>query len=217
MGIVSRIDEMASVQGVDSSAAKKAFEQREELERIQALATLEERLGELVAGGAQGGVIARARAGASSILSEHARATETLSRIRLALMSGWTPEKTLDSVRAAIAAFDGASTSGTKTPMGGNARLIQRVVASHFHIDISRLLGFERYKSVAFARHLAMYLCRSRLAMSFPELGRAFTYRDHTSIISGVRKIEALIRADDAHTIESLGVLTQRLDAFDGK
>jgi chromosomal replication initiation ATPase DnaA len=44
---------------------------------------------------------------------------------------------------------------------------------------------------VAFARHVAMYLCKQRLKCSFPELGRAFGNRDHTTVMSAVRKIEA--------------------------
>jgi chromosomal replication initiator protein len=41
-----------------------------------------------------------------------------------------------------------------------------------------------------------MYLCKQRLKCSFPELGRAFGNRDHTTVISGVRKIEQLRSSD---------------------
>ena len=37
-----------------------------------------------------------------------------------------------------------------------------------------------------------MYLCRQRLKCSFPELGRAFGNRDHTTVMSAVRRVEAL-------------------------
>jgi hypothetical protein len=36
-----------------------------------------------------------------------------------------------------------------------------------------------------------MYLCKQRLKCSFPELGRAFGNRDHTTVMSAVRKVEA--------------------------
>jgi chromosomal replication initiator protein len=36
-----------------------------------------------------------------------------------------------------------------------------------------------------------MYLCKQRLKCSFPELGRAFGGRDHTTVMSAVRKIES--------------------------
>ncbi|HEX9296473.1 MAG TPA: helix-turn-helix domain-containing protein, partial [Polyangiaceae bacterium] len=61
----------------------------------------------------------------------------------------------------------------------------------HFHLRSNDLLSKDRHKSVAFARHVAMYLCKSRLKCSFPELGRAFGNRDHTTVMSAVRKIES--------------------------
>jgi chromosomal replication initiator protein len=67
---------------------------------------------------------------------------------------------------------------------------IQRAVCHHFHLRSNDLLSKDRHKSVAFARHVAMYLCKSRLKCSFPELGRAFGNRDHTTVMSAVRKIE---------------------------
>lgn len=68
---------------------------------------------------------------------------------------------------------------------------IQRAVCHHFHLRSTDLISKDRHKSVAFARHVAMYLCKQRLKCSFPELGRAFGNRDHTTVMSAVRKIEA--------------------------
>jgi len=68
---------------------------------------------------------------------------------------------------------------------------IQRAVCSHFRLSSNELLSKDRHKSVAFARQVAMYLCRQRLKCSFPELGRAFGNRDHTTVMSAVRRIEA--------------------------
>jgi chromosomal replication initiator protein len=68
---------------------------------------------------------------------------------------------------------------------------IQRAVCHHFHLRSTDLVSKDRHKSVAFARHVAMYLCKQRLKCSFPEIGRAFGNRDHTTVMSAVRKIEA--------------------------
>src|SRR5690606_22041084 len=79
---------------------------------------------------------------------------------------------------------------------------IQRAVCGHFRLTNAELLSKDRHKSVAFARQVAMYLCRQRLKCSFPELGRAFGNRDHTTVMSAVRRVEALRRKDpqvDAH------------------
>jgi chromosomal replication initiator protein len=91
---------------------------------------------------------------------------------------------------------------------------IQRAVCSHFRLSSSNLLSKDRHKSVAFARQVAMYLCRQRLKCSFPELGRAFGNRDHTTVMSAVRRIEAQALRDPqvkAH----LEAIEQRLAASD--
>ena len=51
---------------------------------------------------------------------------------------------------------------------------IQRAVCNHFRLTNAELLSKDRHKSVAFARQVAMYLCRQRLRCSYPELGRSF-------------------------------------------
>ncbi len=79
---------------------------------------------------------------------------------------------------------------------------IQKAVCSHFRVTSAELLSKDRHRSVAFARQVAMYLCRQRLKSSFPELGRAFGNRDHTTVMSAVRKVESLRKTDpqvDAH------------------
>jgi chromosomal replication initiator protein len=87
---------------------------------------------------------------------------------------------------------------------------IQRAVCSHFRLSNSELLSKDRHKSVAFARQVAMYLCRQRLKCSFPELGRAFGNRDHTTVMSAVRRVEAL-RARDPQVNAHLEAIEQKL------
>jgi chromosomal replication initiator protein len=87
---------------------------------------------------------------------------------------------------------------------------IQRAVCSHFRLSNSELLSKDRHKSVAFARQVAMYLCRQRLKCSFPELGRAFGNRDHTTVMSAVRRVEAL-RQRDPQVNAHLEAIEQKL------
>lgn len=86
----------------------------------------------------------------------------------------------------------------TSNPRASEAGVddIQRVVCHHFKLRTSDLCSKDRHKSIAFARHVAMYLCKQRLKCSFPELGRAFGNRDHTTVMSAVRKVEALRTSD---------------------
>jgi chromosomal replication initiator protein len=87
---------------------------------------------------------------------------------------------------------------------------IQRAVCSHFRLTSADLMSKDRHKSVAFARQVAMYLCRQRLKSSFPELGRAFGNRDHTTVMSAVRRVESL-RKRDPEVAAHLEAIERRL------
>ena len=91
---------------------------------------------------------------------------------------------------------------------------IQRAVCHHFHLASRELVSKDRHKTVAFARHVAMYLCKSRLKSSFPELGRAFGGRDHTTVMSAVRKIEAQ-RDHDPELRAHLEAIERKLSVAD--
>ncbi len=87
---------------------------------------------------------------------------------------------------------------------------IQRAVCSHFRLSTAELLSKDRHKSVAFARQVAMYLCRQRLKCSYPELGRAFGNRDHTTAMSAVKRVEGL-RHTDPQVNAHLEAIEQKL------
>jgi chromosomal replication initiator protein len=89
---------------------------------------------------------------------------------------------------------------------------IQRAVCHHFKLKASDLTSKDRHKSIAFARHVAMYLCKTRLKCSLPELGRAFGGRDHTTVLAAVRKVDGL-RATSSELRAHLDVLETRLGA----
>jgi chromosomal replication initiator protein len=106
--------------------------------------------------------------------------------IRLAAKSSLTSRR----VDLAFAKAELSATTTTR-PQLMSVEDVQRLVCHHFHIRSTDLTSKDRHKTVAFARHVAMYLCKQRLKCSFPELGRAFGGRDHTTVMSAVRKIEA--------------------------
>jgi chromosomal replication initiator protein len=87
---------------------------------------------------------------------------------------------------------------------------VQRVVGHHFRVTHSELVGKERHRRIALARHVAMYLCKHSLRCSYPEIGRAFGGRDHTTVMSGVRRIEDL-RENDAEVRAHLEALRKKL------
>ena len=55
-----------------------------------------------------------------------------------------------------------------------------------------------------------MYLCKQRLKCSFPELGRAFGNRDHTTVMSAVRKV-GLLRGTDPEVRAHIEALERKL------
>ncbi len=127
--------------------------------------------------------------------------------IRLAAKSSLTGR----AVDMAFAKGELAATNAVR-PQLMSVEDIQRAVCHHFHLRSSDLVSKDRHKSVAFARHVAMYLCKQRLKCSFPELGRAFGNRDHTTVMSAVRKIEAQ-RDTDPEVRAHLEALERKLAA----
>src|SRR4051812_24953204 len=82
------------------------------------------------------------------------------------------------------------------SPAGLTIEAIQREVASYFDIKLHDLKGPKRHRAVAHPRMIAMYLARRLTAMSFPEIGSRFGGKDHSTVISAVRKIERLVQSD---------------------
>jgi chromosomal replication initiator protein len=69
---------------------------------------------------------------------------------------------------------------------------IQKVVAEHFHIKPSEMRAKSRAKNVTYPRQIAMQLCRELTELSFPEIGRHFGGRDHTTVIHACKQIERI-------------------------
>jgi chromosomal replication initiator protein len=78
------------------------------------------------------------------------------------------------------------------TPTGLTIESIQREVAAYFDIKLHDLKGPKRHRAVAHPRMIAMFLARKLTSMSYPEIGSRFGGKDHSTVISAVRKIERL-------------------------
>jgi chromosomal replication initiator protein len=83
---------------------------------------------------------------------------------------------------------------------------IQKTVADHFSLKQADLLSERRTRVVARPRQIAMWLCKQHTTRSYPDIGRRFGGRDHTTVLHGVRKIEELMALDDqiARDVETL-------------
>lgn len=83
---------------------------------------------------------------------------------------------------------------------------IQRVVARHYNVSKQELVSNRRTRVIVKPRQIAMYLAKTMTPRSFPEIGRRFGGRDHTTVLHAVRKIEDLIGNDTklGHEVELL-------------
>ncbi len=68
--------------------------------------------------------------------------------------------------------------------------VIQRVTCQHFNLKIADLKGAKRNRGVVVPRMIAMFLTRKLTQLSFPDIGRAFGDRDHSTVMHACRKIE---------------------------
>lgn len=70
---------------------------------------------------------------------------------------------------------------------------IIRNVCNHYKISPSQLRGQKRDSLFVFPRQVAMYLLKKELGFTFSQIGNILGGRDHTTVIHGVNKIEALV------------------------
>ena len=73
---------------------------------------------------------------------------------------------------------------------------IARVVATHYQMTMEEIKSKNNSRAVAVPRQIAMYLCKRLTKASFPEIGREFGGKHHTTVMHSVDKIEALQKED---------------------
>jgi chromosomal replication initiator protein len=89
-------------------------------------------------------------------------------------------------------------------PVGISIEQIQQAVAAHYRLRVDELTSKNNARQIAVPRQVAMYLCKRLTKHSFPEIGRGFGGKHHTTVIHSVDKIEALVLRDQVfHRIVS--------------
>ena len=73
---------------------------------------------------------------------------------------------------------------------------IQKKVSSYYNISLSDMASTRRFISIARPRQIAMFLCKELTSYSYPEIGKAFGGKDHTTVIHAVKKIESILEID---------------------
>ena len=73
---------------------------------------------------------------------------------------------------------------------------IQTIVCKFFKISKNEMLSARRSRYLVRPRQTAIYLAKLLTSKSLPEIGRAFSNRDHTTVIHSVKTIERLRQED---------------------
>ena len=73
---------------------------------------------------------------------------------------------------------------------------IQKRVAAHYGIRVLDMFSARRARNIARPRQVAMYLTKNLTSLSYPEIGRQFGGRDHTTVMHAVKTIETLTLSD---------------------
>ena len=91
------------------------------------------------------------------------------------------------------------------------AERIIDLTAEMFGFEIEQITGGSRRRPLVDARQVAMYVTRNMTDLSFPDIGKAFGNRDHTTVMHAVRKIEARM-GERQQIFDKVTELQQRLN-----
>ncbi|WP_371157948.1 chromosomal replication initiator protein DnaA [Jannaschia sp. 2305UL9-9] len=89
---------------------------------------------------------------------------------------------------------------------------IMKKTCEHYNLRMSDMTSARRSRSVARPRQMAMYLSKKLTPRSYPEIGRKFGGKDHTTVLYAVRKIEELIAAEP-QIAEDAELLQRKLES----
>ncbi len=89
---------------------------------------------------------------------------------------------------------------------------IQRTVCEYYRLDRNEMSSKRRARAVARPRQVAMYLAKVMTPRSYPEIGRKFGGRDHSTVIHAVKLVEQL-RGEDSEMDNDVRMLLRQLES----
>lgn len=84
----------------------------------------------------------------------------------------------------------------SERPEGLTMDRIARTVASRYKLTVDEMKSKSNSRAIALPRQVAMYLCKRLTNHSFPEIGREFGGKHHTTVMHSCEKIEQLTKDD---------------------
>ena len=70
------------------------------------------------------------------------------------------------------------------------------LVADYYNLTPSIVTGNSHTRQIVLARHVAMYLIRYTLDTPLKKIGEVFSGKDHTTVMSGISKVEKMLKTD---------------------
>ena len=97
---------------------------------------------------------------------------------------------------------------------------VMQAVCDYFGLEHKDLMSGRRQRTISLARSVAMYLVRKTAKLSFPEIGNRMGKRNHSTVISACRRIEAAVGTNEplvwtssvGERTEEAAELVQRLE-----
>jgi chromosomal replication initiator protein len=88
--------------------------------------------------------------------------------------------------------------------------VILEATAQQFGLEIDQLTGKSRTRDLVNARQIGMYVCRELTDLSYPQIGKQFGGRDHTTVIYAYEKVSKLMK-ERRKTYEDVTSLIQQI------
>ena len=92
-------------------------------------------------------------------------------------------------------------------------QVILEVVAEHYGISVSDIIGGKRNAEIVTPRQVVMYLCREITDTPYKAIGILLGNRDHSTIINGDGKVRKQLQANDGSLKNNLDIIRKKLSS----
>ena len=90
-------------------------------------------------------------------------------------------------------------------------QVILEVVAEHYGISVSDIIGGKRNAEIVTPRQVVMYLCREITDTPYKAIGILLGNRDHSTIINGDGKVRKQLQANDGSLKNNIDIIRKKL------
>lgn len=86
------------------------------------------------------------------------------------------------------------------------AKDIIKTVAAHYGLKVNEIKSRKNSQQIVFPRQVAMFLCKQITELSYPEIGKHFNNKHHSTVMYSVERIEQRLKEDQelGRTLEHL-------------